>query len=113
RPGQFRSRPVFQPQRHGSGLQQLDQSIRIVRRGPAFDYGAMVRRQRRAPRPADHPARRSGHSGERFREIIRALSWRTGTVYTPINGLAFYGQYSTAVDPVSNLITLTLPNKDF
>jgi iron complex outermembrane receptor protein len=48
-----------------------------------------------------------------FDKSFDALSWRAGTVYTPMQGLAFYGQYSTAVDPVSNLITLTLPNKDF
>lgn len=48
-----------------------------------------------------------------FDKSFDAPSWRTGVVYSPVKDLSFYGQYSTAVDPVSNLITLTLPNKDF
>jgi iron complex outermembrane recepter protein len=48
-----------------------------------------------------------------FEKSFSATSWRAGAVYTPVKDLAFYGQYSTAVDPVSNLITLTLSNKDF
>jgi iron complex outermembrane receptor protein len=48
-----------------------------------------------------------------FDKSFSATSWRAGTVYTPVKDLAFYGQYSVAFDPVSNLITLTLPNKDF
>ena len=32
---------------------------------------------------------------------------------TPIKDLAFYGQYSVAVDPVSNLITMTTANSNF
>jgi iron complex outermembrane receptor protein len=34
-------------------------------------------------------------------------------VYTPIPNLAFYGQYATAVDPVTNLISLTATQKTF
>jgi iron complex outermembrane receptor protein len=34
-------------------------------------------------------------------------------VYTPVKDLAFYGQYSTAVDPVGGIISLTSANKDF
>jgi iron complex outermembrane recepter protein len=48
-----------------------------------------------------------------FEKSFSATSWRAGAVYTPVKDLAFYGQYSTAADPVGNLITLTLPNKDF
>ena len=48
-----------------------------------------------------------------FDKSFSATSWRGGVVYTPVKDLAFYGQYSTAVDPVGNLITLTLPNKNF
>lgn len=48
-----------------------------------------------------------------FEKSFSALSWRAGVVYNPVKDFAVYGQYSTAVDPVSNLITLTLPNKDF
>jgi iron complex outermembrane receptor protein len=48
-----------------------------------------------------------------FEKSFSAPSWRVGVVYNPIKDFAVYGQYSTAVDPVSNLITLTLPNKDF
>lgn len=48
-----------------------------------------------------------------FEKSYSATSWRIGTVYTPITNLAFYGQYSTAVDPVSNLITLTTVNASY
>lgn len=48
-----------------------------------------------------------------FDKSFSVTSWRAGAVYAPVKDLAFYGQYSVAVDPVSNLITLTLPNKDF
>lgn len=48
-----------------------------------------------------------------FKKSFSATSWRAGVIYTPVKDLAFYGQYSTAVDPVSNLITLSFPNKDF
>jgi iron complex outermembrane recepter protein len=48
-----------------------------------------------------------------FEKSFSATSWRAGMVYNPVKDLALYGQYSTAVDPVSNLITLTQPNKDF
>jgi iron complex outermembrane recepter protein len=48
-----------------------------------------------------------------FEKSFSATSWRAGVVYNPVKDLALYGQYSSAVDPVSNLITLTLPNKDF
>jgi iron complex outermembrane receptor protein len=47
-----------------------------------------------------------------FDKSFSATSWRGGAVYTPVKDLAFYGQYSVAVDPVGNLITLTLPNKN-
>ncbi len=48
-----------------------------------------------------------------FERSFSATSWRVGTVYNPIKDLAVYGQYSVAVDPVSNLISLSFPNKDF
>jgi iron complex outermembrane receptor protein len=34
-------------------------------------------------------------------------------VYEPVRNLAFYGQYSVAVDPVGNLITMTNANRNF
>jgi iron complex outermembrane receptor protein len=48
-----------------------------------------------------------------FEKSFSATSWRAGAIYTPIKDLAFYGQYSTAVDPVGNLITLSFPNRSF
>ena len=48
-----------------------------------------------------------------FEKTYSAPSWRAGLVYTPIKDLAFYGQYATAVDPVTNLITMTGVNRDF
>ena len=32
-------------------------------------------------------------------------SWRVGVVFQPVQTLSFYGQYSTAVDPIGSLIT--------
>jgi iron complex outermembrane receptor protein len=48
-----------------------------------------------------------------FDKSFSALSWRVGTVYNPIPNLALYGMYATAIDPVSNLITLAITQKDF
>lgn len=48
-----------------------------------------------------------------FVKSFSATSWRVGTVYNPVKDLALYGQYSTAVDPVGNLITLVTTQKDF
>ncbi|HEY8337781.1 MAG TPA: TonB-dependent siderophore receptor [Tardiphaga sp.] len=42
-----------------------------------------------------------------------STSWRAGAVFTPIKDLAFYGQYSTAVDPVGGLITASNANAKF
>ncbi|MGM4920708.1 TonB-dependent siderophore receptor [Tardiphaga sp. 813_E8_N1_3] len=42
-----------------------------------------------------------------------ATSWRVGAVYTPIQNLAFYGQYSTAVDTVGGLISASNANAKF
>jgi iron complex outermembrane receptor protein len=48
-----------------------------------------------------------------FEKSFSATSWRVGAVYNPIKDIALYGQYSTAVDPVGNLITLATTQKDF
>ncbi|WP_348637586.1 TonB-dependent receptor [Bradyrhizobium sp. ISRA443] len=48
-----------------------------------------------------------------FDTSLSGTSWRTGAVYTPIPNLAFYGQYATAVDPVTNLISLAASQKTF
>jgi iron complex outermembrane recepter protein len=48
-----------------------------------------------------------------FDTSLSGTSWRTGVVYEPIKNLAFYGQYATAVDPVTNLISLTATQKTF
>ncbi|WP_084305636.1 TonB-dependent receptor [Bradyrhizobium sp. ARR65] len=48
-----------------------------------------------------------------FESSLSGTSWRTGVVYTPVTDLAFYGQYATAVDPVTNLISLSATQKTF
>jgi iron complex outermembrane receptor protein len=48
-----------------------------------------------------------------FETSLSGTSWRTGAVYTPITNLAFYGQFATAVDPVTNLISLSATQKSF
>jgi iron complex outermembrane receptor protein len=40
-------------------------------------------------------------------------SWRVGVVFQPAQTLSFYGQYSTAVDPLGSLITTSAANRDF
>jgi iron complex outermembrane receptor protein len=42
-----------------------------------------------------------------------ATSWRAGAVYTPIQNLAFYGQYSVAADTVGGLISASNANAKF
>ncbi|MBA2125443.1 TonB-dependent siderophore receptor [Hyphomicrobium methylovorum] len=46
-------------------------------------------------------------TGKGFDKDFSAVSWRAGAVYTWQPGLAFYGSYSTAVDALGNLITLS------
>ena len=43
-----------------------------------------------------------------FDKSFSYTTWRVGAVYTPVPGLAFYGQYSTSVDPMgTGLLSLT------
>lgn len=51
--------------------------------------------------------------GNSFEKSFSATTWRAGAVYTPIKDLAFYGQYSTAVDPVGGLISLASASKNY
>ncbi len=44
---------------------------------------------------------------EEFDESFHELSWRAGAVYELIPGLAFYGQYATAVDPNGSALLTT------
>lgn len=58
----------------------------------------------------DHPdVRRFSfvRNEEEFDESFHELSWRAGAVYELIPGLAFYGQYATAVDPNSSALLTT------
>jgi len=48
-----------------------------------------------------------------YSRAYSATSWRAGAVFTPVKDLAFYGQYSTAVDPVGGLITASNANATF
>ena len=52
-------------------------------------------------------------TGTAYTKDFHATSWRTGAVYEVTPGLAVYGQYATAVDPVGNLISLSPTQKDF
>ncbi|WP_142846598.1 TonB-dependent siderophore receptor [Telmatospirillum sp. J64-1] len=44
--------------------------------------------------------------GTRYSKTFHTTSWRAGAVYEALPGLALYGQYATAVDPVGNLISM-------
>ena len=47
-------------------------------------------------------------TGGYVRKEFSHTPWRVGAVYTPIKDLAFYGQYSTGVDPMNfGLVSLT------
>jgi iron complex outermembrane receptor protein len=48
-----------------------------------------------------------------FDETFTNTSWRVGVVYQPIETLTLYGQYSTAVDPLGSLVTLSAALADF
>jgi iron complex outermembrane receptor protein len=48
-----------------------------------------------------------------FEQSFSNTTWRVGAVYEPVENLAVYGQYSTAVDPVGGLLSLSFANKDF
>lgn len=52
-------------------------------------------------------------TGESFTKEFSNVTWRAGAVYSPIPGLAFYGQYATGVDPIGGLITLSKSNSEF
>lgn len=53
------------------------------------------------------------NAANNFETSLSGTSWRAGLVYTPVENLAVYGQYATAVDPVGNLITLPVSQKNF
>jgi iron complex outermembrane receptor protein len=48
-----------------------------------------------------------------FERDFSETTWRAGAVYTPVPGLAFYGQYATGVDPVAGLVTLTKGSSEY
>ncbi len=45
------------------------------------------------------------NSAASFDASFSDTSWRLGVVFQPVPTLSFYGQYSTAVDPIGSLIT--------
>ena len=49
-----------------------------------------------------------------FEKTFHAFNWRAGAVVTPVEGLALYGQYAVATDPLNvPLLDLETTNKDF
>jgi len=48
-----------------------------------------------------------------FEKAFYQPTGRAGVVFTPVPKLAIYAQYATAVDPVSNLVSLSVANRDF
>lgn len=51
--------------------------------------------------------------GNSYERSFSKTTWRAGVVYEPIKNLAFYGQYSTAVDPVGGLLSLSFGNRNY
>lgn len=59
-------------------------------------------------------AREDRLTGLESNKDFSEFTWRAGAVYTPIQNLAFYGQYATAVDPIGGaLISMSPANFDF
>ncbi len=52
-------------------------------------------------------------SASSYERSFSKTTWRAGAVYEPIKNLAFYGQYSTAVDPVGGLLSLSFGNRNY
>lgn len=49
-----------------------------------------------------------------YKKDFSDVSWRAGAVYTPVPGLAFYGQYATGVDPIGGaILTMSRGNTDY
>ncbi|WP_072394816.1 TonB-dependent receptor [Hyphomicrobium sp. CS1GBMeth3] len=54
------------------------------------------------------------NSNNNYKKDFSDVSWRAGAVYTPVPGLAFYGQYATGVDPVGGaVLTMSKLNADY
>ena len=47
-----------------------------------------------------------------FETDFEALTWRAGAVYNPLPETALFVQYATGVDPIGNLISLSMAQKD-
>ncbi|MCW3694910.1 TonB-dependent receptor [Burkholderia cenocepacia] len=52
-------------------------------------------------------------NGGAFTKVFANTGWRIGTVYDVRPGLAVYGQYSVAADPVSSLLSLNASKANF
>ncbi len=52
-------------------------------------------------------------AGTSLEKSFHYATYRVGAVYTPVPGLAFYGQYATGVDGQGNLISLSISNSQF
>lgn len=46
-------------------------------------------------------------------KVFRNFTWRVGAVYQPTPEVSLYGQYSTGVDPISTLTTLSSSQSDY
>ncbi len=57
----------------------------------------------------DDKARPAGSFGVDF----HAFNWRAGAVITPVRGLAFFGQYAVATDPLQPTLELEAARADF
>ena len=49
----------------------------------------------------------------RANPVYEPISWRVGSSYAVTDGLTFYGQYTTAVSPVSSILLMPLANTRF
>ena len=52
-------------------------------------------------------------NGGAFTKVFANTGWRIGTVYDVQPGLAVYGQYSVAADPISSLLSLNASKANF
>jgi iron complex outermembrane recepter protein len=54
-----------------------------------------------------------GSPASRFTAAFSEFTWRAGLVYQPSEQLSFYGQVSTAADPVTSPVSISAGNRNF
>ena len=91
----------------------LDNALQLTERlslvsGMRYDQFDFDRVQHAIDHPEATPRGRSSFGTE-----LSAVTWRAGLVFQPRETLSFYGQVSSAADPVTSPITISAANADY